>query len=289
MFFPSNQIVPVVGDSRQATHNASVLLPDPDSPTTASVVPEKMVKDTVSRASRSVPVPPRVRFAYRLTRFSTFNNGCMFGPLTDASVFIIETRNRVSHTQIHWRRLALSANVHSFRAPQFERTTSPELGRRRRIAKDYRQFLSMTVSALLENPRNGRKESLGVGMLGRGQNGFSRARLDDLATVEDQHSIGKSREQSGVVRDKDHRETQSFPELSKHSENFHLRHGVERGGRLISDHHGRAAGDRLCDQHTLPLSSAKLVRIRARDAVRLFRENLGENLSRPFVQSSFSR
>src|SRR6266853_1991507 len=57
MSFPSNQILPDVGDSRQAMHDASVLLPDPDSPTTTSVVPGKTVKDTPFNASNSSRMP----------------------------------------------------------------------------------------------------------------------------------------------------------------------------------------------------------------------------------------
>ena len=115
---------------------------------------------------------------------------------------------------------------------------------------------------------------------------FSRATFDDLATVEDQQAIGKAGEQSWVVRDEDHRQTQSFPERSKDCENFHLRPRVERRGRLIGDHHGRPAGDRLGDQHALPLSSTQLMWIGAQNAVGIFRKNFFENLLRPFVQGT---
>src|SRR2546423_1404157 len=126
-------------------------------------------------------------------------------------------------------------------------------------------------------------------MPGRRQHLFSRATFDDPATVEDQHTIGKAGEQSWVVRDEDHREPQSFPERSKHCENFHLRGGVKRRGRLIGNHNGWAAGDRLRDQHALPLSSTQLVWIGARNAARFFRKDFCENLACPFTQGAFSR
>src|SRR5580692_1839818 len=79
-FLPSNQILPAVGFSRQAIQDASVLLPEPDSPTIASVAPAETVKDTPSRARKSCGVPTKLRFAQRFTRFSTFRMGSMFRP-----------------------------------------------------------------------------------------------------------------------------------------------------------------------------------------------------------------
>src|SRR5207302_8479338 len=100
MSFPSNQMFPVVGDSRQSRQFASVLLPDPDSPTTASVVPGEIVTDTPSRASNSSGVPARLRFVYRFTRFSTFKRGCSCLPVVVAFTVILNTVNRVRDTQV---------------------------------------------------------------------------------------------------------------------------------------------------------------------------------------------
>src|SRR5437016_396428 len=125
-------------------------------------------------------------------------------------------------------------------------------------------------------------------MTWRGEDGFGWAAFGNFASVKHQHTVGKARKQSGVVRDEDHGKTQFFSQLSKHSDNFHLHGGVERGCRLIGDDNGRMAGDRLSDQHTLALSSTELVWIRMRNAVRFFRKNLCENLACPFIQRAFS-
>src|SRR5216117_2938926 len=106
MSFPSNQMFPEVGDSRQARQFASVLLPDPDSPTTASVVPGEIVKDTLSRASNSSGVPARLRFVYRFTRFSTFKSGCTFLPVA-ASTFILNRKPCETHSGLPVRAHAL--------------------------------------------------------------------------------------------------------------------------------------------------------------------------------------
>src|ERR1700694_3877874 len=113
---PPNQILPDVGYSKPARQKDSVLFPEPDSPTTPSVVPGKIEKDTPSSAPTSSRKPVSVFLAYRFTRFSTFMSGCMLWSLADASIFILETRNRMPVAQFHQRRLALSANLHSFRA-----------------------------------------------------------------------------------------------------------------------------------------------------------------------------
>ena len=62
-FLPSNQMFPDVGASRQAIQDASVLLPEPDSPTIARVEREETAKETPSRARKSCGGPTRVRFA----------------------------------------------------------------------------------------------------------------------------------------------------------------------------------------------------------------------------------
>src|SRR4029077_12752416 len=156
--------------------------------------------------------------------------------------------------------------------------------RLRGIARDDWQFLLATASTLLENCRNGGKERPGVWMRGRSQHPRGWPEFGDAAAVKDQHAAGKPGEQRWVVRDEYHRKPQPLPELSKHSDNFHLRRGVKRSRRLIRDHDGRTAGDRLSDQHPLPLTSAELVRIGARNAVRLLAKDFCKDLVRPFVQ-----
>ena len=58
--WPSTDRCPAVGGSIRVSWRASVDLPQPDSPTTASVRPRVSAKDTPFRAL-TVPLPPRPR------------------------------------------------------------------------------------------------------------------------------------------------------------------------------------------------------------------------------------
>src|SRR6266478_953495 len=120
------------------------------------------------------------------------------------------------------------------------------------------------------------------------EHSFRRTTFGNLAGIEDQDTIGKTGEQRGVVRDEDHRESQFFPERSKHTEDFHLCRGVERRRRFVGNHNGRAAGNRLRDKHTLPLPSAQLVWIRTRNAVRLLEKEQCENFMYSIVKGASS-
>ncbi len=132
------------------------------------------------------------------------------------------------------------------------------------------------------------KESFCIWMPGRPKHRCRWAPFDDAAAVQDQHTISEPGEQSRIVCNEDHRETQFFPERSKQAENFHLRCGVERCRWFVRNDHARAAGDSLGDQHALPLPSTELVGIRLRNAGCFFRKKRREDLSRPFVQGAFS-
>jgi hypothetical protein len=106
----------------------------------------------------------------------------------------------------------------------------------------------------------------------------------DAACVEDKDAIGKASEESGIVRDKNHREAELLPERAKELQDFLLSGGVERRGGFIGNDEGRAAGGRLGDEDALALASAQFVRIRAGNAFGVFRKHRGEKVGGFFSQ-----
>src|ERR1700741_2023885 len=62
---------PDVTRSKHARHSATLLFPEPDSPTSASVLPGKIENEMESTAVNPSPRLPNDRGAYRFTRFST--------------------------------------------------------------------------------------------------------------------------------------------------------------------------------------------------------------------------
>src|SRR5450830_1417977 len=72
MSVPSKYTLPDVGSSRFSTMFATVDLPEPDSPTSASVVPARSLNDTSSTALKSVCEPGRAPPSWKIrVRFST--------------------------------------------------------------------------------------------------------------------------------------------------------------------------------------------------------------------------
>jgi hypothetical protein len=71
-------MLPVVGFSRREMQKPNVLLPEPDSPTTASVVPCATANDTPPSATNSSLEPAEFFRWYFFTSFSTLKIGSMF-------------------------------------------------------------------------------------------------------------------------------------------------------------------------------------------------------------------
>jgi hypothetical protein len=123
----------------------------------------------------------------------------------------------------------------------------------------------------------------GVGMLRRGEHFFGWTYLNDSSGVEDEDAIRETREDSGIVANQDHREAELLPERAEELENFVLCRGVEGSGWFIGDDEGRAAGDRLRDEHALTLPSAQFVRIGAGNALDISGKDRRENLAGLFI------
>src|SRR5207245_10643021 len=113
-------------------------------------------------------------------------------------------------------------------------------------------------------------------MAGRREHRLSRTAFSDLPGVKNKHTIGKATEQSWIVCDEDHRETQFFSQISKYSQDFHLRCRVERGRPLVGTHYARAASHRLGNEQPSPLHSPTLMRLRVRNPVCSFRKTVYE-------------
>src|ERR1700735_5115062 len=114
---------PEVGRSIAAIQNASVLFPEPDSPTRARVFFGRIVSETPSTASKPSGCAAALDGLYRFTRDSTFRSGsaiCMVQALLstifetcDCSIFFGGNN--------HW--LALNALLHSFVAARLKSTS----------------------------------------------------------------------------------------------------------------------------------------------------------------------
>jgi hypothetical protein len=79
--------------------------------------------------------------------------------------------------------------------------------------------------------------------------------------VHEQHSVRKLGQHIEVVTDQQYGNPGSFVEFLQQSQDFRLRVGVERCGRLVGDHQVRLTRQGLGNHHPLPLPAAQLMGI----------------------------
>ena len=86
-----------------------------------------------------------------------------------------------------------------------------------------------------------------------------RAGFDDLAVVHEEHIVAHLAGKAHLVRDDHHRHAVGG-QLAHDVEHLadHLR--VQRGGRLVKEHHIRVHGQRAHDGHALPLPAGEVLR-----------------------------
>ena len=93
-------------------------------------------------------------------------------------------------------------------------------------------------------------------MLRRREDFLGRANLRNLSCIENEDSVGKALQESGVVRDENHCAMQLLAQCLKEREDFLLRGRIEGSGRLIGNEQNRVARNGLRQQHALALASA---------------------------------
>src|SRR5580693_9490145 len=111
---------PEVGRSMDAIQNASVLFPEPDSPTSARVLPAKMESETPSTAAAASECAPTVDDLYRFTRESTLTSGSAICMIRDFLSAIFEAGDCMIFVRDYNSGLALSALLHSFGATRLK-------------------------------------------------------------------------------------------------------------------------------------------------------------------------
>ena len=86
------------------------------------------------------------------------------------------------------------------------------------------------------------------------ENGFCRARLDDLAAVENDHTGGDIVHDAKVVGDEGVRQAHTFLEIEKQRKHLGLNGDVERRCRLVEHDYVRFRGKRPSKGYALPLA-----------------------------------
>ncbi len=245
---------PPVGFSAPTRIFASVDLPDPDSPTSASTSPRRSSRSTPSRAFSDVFCAPPNRpnrpwpSEYSLLMLATRSTaGC---PVTSGCA--VTLRHAVTPSKMR---------AVSKQAASRPGSTAASLGRsvaQRSTAKAQRGWNGQPVRAVGEVGREaGDRDQLPVGLVevgGRveqalgvrvariGEHVLHPAPLDDLARVHDGQFPARLVDDAEVVGHEDERRVGVLAQLLEQPEHLVLHRHVESGGRLVAQQQLRRAG-----------------------------------------------
>ena len=230
----------------------TVVLPQPDSPTSASVRPGRIASDTPSTA-RTCPtvrlkMPRRIgKWTFR-SRTSSSGRDCsdaLAPPISPGAGAIRDRSSTFRFAQMAADEMALG-NARPARrlgAAPVERVLAAigeaaagELARERRhLAGDH-----LELRAPLAGRRQRGEELARVRMLRRAEESIARRDLDDLPGVHDRHAVRHAGDDAEIVGDQQDRHPALRLQLAQEVEHLRLDGDVERGRRLVGDRGGRA-------------------------------------------------
>ena len=170
----------------------------------------------------------------------------------------------VAAGELPWRhldrnRFGGAAHIGRPRATRMERTAAWYVERTRDLAA--RAAVILTHNALaIADPRDGRKERLGIGMRRRRIELRRRSGFDDLSQIHHCHPIRRVSNDAQVMGDHDLCDTEPFLQLAQELEHPRLHGDIERRRRLVEQEQLRFDREGACNANPLPLPTRKLSR-----------------------------
>ena len=257
------RIAPEVGGRARRMQRATVVLPQPLSPTSDRVSPRAMAKLTSCTA--------RTRAGLALQQPAADREG-LAEPLdledAHASRHRVEAARAFAVGRQGGRHLGRAAAGDHLGAARMEGASArPRFGMGHRAA-DRRQPLARHRL----HARHRAQQRARVRMAGCGEELSHRRELDDLAEIHDGHVVGHLRDHAHVVRDQHQRHALGLLQAAQQRQNLRLRRDVERGGRLVGDQDLGIGGEGEGDADPLAQAAAQLEgigvdpRLRPRDA-----------------------
>src|SRR2546425_1447296 len=263
---------PDVGGIKRRSKRPSVVLPQPLSPTRASVSPRRMYMSTPSTARTRAIVrrkTPPFTGKYFWIPIAATTKSCTgrSGDGMGLSAVVQETGDpsvRALRDQLGFLALAPVKRVLAPRMEPTSRRRIREVGHRSCDRRKRRPGCDLLVE------RNDRlQEALRVWMKGLSEEIGDRGVLDNLSRIHDGHAVTKLRDHREVVCDIEDRRIDPSTEILKQFQNLGLRGHIEGRGRLVRNHERRIAREGDRDHRPLLHSPAQLVRELLEDLVRL--------------------
>ena len=230
---PSKRTVPASGSISRSTSRLTVDLPQPDSPTSASVLPASTLKLTPSTAlTKAVGRPNTERVGDEMLdqAFDLEQRGHDTS-LSSGALMQREAWPGLTHRE---RRRRGDADVADERAARGETAAGRRIGHVRHHAFDGGEMRGAAVE-----PRDRAEQADGVGMLRIGEELVDRRALDDLAGIHHRDLVADLGDHAEIVGDQDDRGAACGLQFAHQIEDLRLQGDVERGGRLVGDQQPR--------------------------------------------------
>src|SRR6266540_548611 len=285
---PSKSIAPEVGSIRHSINRPVVDLPQPDSPTSASVSPSPTSKSMPSTARTAPLRPPKMPLltGKYLTRFATRSNGftpapalrCVARAEREARCpgrhyarYAAVASRRHQHigverrapacahvfiALVQERRILLPAAVDRERAAWMKATAGHGIHRIGHEAFDRRQPLLLEIESWNRSEQADR-----IRVLRLREQRLDARMLDDAPGVHDRYLVGELGDDAQIVRDQDDRRARFLAQRAHEVEDLRLDRHVECCGRLVGDKKVGLAGERHRDHDALAHAAGEPVRI----------------------------
>ena len=238
---------------------ASVVLPDPDSPTSATTSPARTTRSAPSSALATRP--DRV---VNSTRSPRADSSALVALIDAAVVGLADPHAGSSCAALGVRREARArrAGRHRRRAGTAARRSTPgEVARVGRVAREGPTGANRAAGSPTRG--NAADSAPAYGWSGCGEDLLGRAFLDHASGVHHGDPVAEVGEHRQVVADHHHPDPALAHQVGQHAEHLRLHHHVEGGGRLVGHDQLGVAGQRHRDHHPLLLAAGQLVRVAA--------------------------
>ena len=247
--WPSSRISPALSRCRPRMVRPSVVLPQPDSPTSDRISPSLQVEaDAAHRLHRRHRLAQEALAGRRAAR------------TTSRSLRIGGAFMRIARSALRRRcppgPAAAGAALQTARDVGAARR-EPAAGRRR----ERRRHRARNADERGRAVGMAGEQRARVGMRRRVEDRQHRARLDRLAGIDDAEIVAQLGDDAEIVGHEQQRDAELAHQLAQQQQDLVLGRDVERRGRLVGDHQARRAGERRGDQQALALAAGELVRI----------------------------
>ena len=255
--WPSKCTVPRVGSYRPTSSRATVLLPQPDSPTSASVLPFSMAKLTPSTACTNC------RALRSMTRF---NHGADTSKVLARSCTCDQRRHAAAPCTNQQAARVWRALRSSGRSRRQRSITCGQRGLKaqpcgNRIQPRHRTVDLQQPLARVVHRRDRAHQPGGVGVRRMVDHLVHRPDLADAPGVHHGHPVAGFGDHAHVVGDQHHGRAMVLAQPLEQRNDLRLDRHVQRGGRFVGDDQFGLGGQRQRDHHALAHAAGKLVRV----------------------------